>query len=325
MAGLAASVPTVASAAVRSVEISFYFPVAVGGTVAALISRLVDDFEREHPEIRVRPIYAGTYQEAIAKVAHRPQGGTPPDLAVLFAADMYTLIDADAIVPFDDVSAAARLDPAWMEGFFPALMANSRAAGKTWGIPFQRSTLLLYWNKAHFRETGLDPDRPPANWQEMQGFAQRLTRRENSTAPPPAGACRSRPRAFRTGCSRASPPPTAPADERQRHADAVQPARRGGGAAVLARPGAAAQGASARGSGLGLDAARLSRPEGLDDLDHQRQPRRPQGRRRLRLRRGQAAGEDHGAARPPAAATSICSPSARRRSARPRSSSPAGW
>ena len=96
---------------------------------------------------------------------------------------MYTLIDADAIVPFDDVSAAARLDPAWMEGFFPALMANSRAAGKTWGIPFQRSTILLYWNKAHFRETGLDPERAPANWQEMQGFAQRLTRRENSTAP----------------------------------------------------------------------------------------------------------------------------------------------
>ena len=62
-------------------------------------------------------------------------------------------------------------------------MDGSRAGGKTWGIPFQRSTLLLYWNKAHFRETGLDPDKPPANWQEMQGFAQRLTRRENSTAP----------------------------------------------------------------------------------------------------------------------------------------------
>jgi sn-glycerol 3-phosphate transport system substrate-binding protein len=185
VAGLAASVPAAALAATagRSVEISFYFPVAVGGTVADLMGRLVDDFEREHPEIRVRPIYAGTYQEALTKSLTGHKAGTPPDLAVLFAADMYTLIDADAIVPFEDVSAAARLDPAWMEGFFPALMANSRAAGKTWGIPFQRSTILLYWNKAHFRESGLDPDKPPANWQEMQGFAQRLTRRENSTAP----------------------------------------------------------------------------------------------------------------------------------------------
>ena len=45
-------------------------------------------------------------------------------------------------------------------------------------MPFQRSTILLYWNKAHFRESGLDPEKPPANWQEMQGLAQRLTRRE---------------------------------------------------------------------------------------------------------------------------------------------------
>ena len=159
------------------------FPSPSAARSPTLISRLVDDFEREHPEIRVRPIYAGTYQEALAKALTGLKSGTPPDLAVLFAADMYTLIDADAIVPFDDVSAAAGSTRQWMEGFFPALMANSRAAGKTWGIPFQRSTLLLYWNKAHFLETGLDPERPPADWQEMQGFAQRLTRRENSTAP----------------------------------------------------------------------------------------------------------------------------------------------
>ena len=180
MAGLAATGPAVAQR--TPVEIRFYFPVAVGGPVAALLGRLIDDFEREHPGIRVRPIYAGTYQEAFAKSLTGHKAGTPPDIAVLFAADMYTLIDADAIVPFDDVSAAARLDPAWMEGFFPALMANSRAAGKTWGIPFQRSTILLYWNKSHFRESGLDPEKPPATWQEMQGFAQRLTRREGGSS-----------------------------------------------------------------------------------------------------------------------------------------------
>jgi sn-glycerol 3-phosphate transport system substrate-binding protein len=181
MAGLAATGPVV-SAPARSVEISFYFPVAVGGAVATLMGQLVSDFEREHPDIRVRPIYAGTYQEALTKSLTGHKSGTPPDLAVLFAADMYTLIDADAIVPFDDVSAAAHLDPAWMEGFFPALMANSRAAGKTWGIPFQRSTILLYWNKQHFKESGLDPDRPPADWAQMQAFAQRLTRRESGSS-----------------------------------------------------------------------------------------------------------------------------------------------
>ena len=180
MAGLALAQPV--RAAGSTVDITFHFPVAVGGPVARLVGRLVDDFEREHPGIRVRPVYAGTYQETLAKSLTGQRSGTPPDLAVLFAADMYTLIDADAIVPFEDASAAAAIDAAWMQGFFPALMTNSRAAGKTWGIPFQRSTILLYWNKAHFREAGLDPERPPADWQELQAFAERLTRRDGAGA-----------------------------------------------------------------------------------------------------------------------------------------------
>jgi sn-glycerol 3-phosphate transport system substrate-binding protein len=59
-------------------------------------------------------------------------------------------------------------------------MENSQTGGKTWGIPFQRSTVVLYYNKEAFKEAGLDPNRPPATWQEMADFAQKLTRRDAS-------------------------------------------------------------------------------------------------------------------------------------------------
>ena len=157
-------------------EISFYYPIAVGGPVARGISRLVDDFEREHPGIKVRPVYTGTYKDSIAKALTAHRSGNPPDLAVLFAVDIYTLIDSDAIVPFDEL-----VDPtagkAWLQGFYPALMSNSRVAGKTWGVPFQRSTILLYWNKQMFRDAGLDPERPPQTWEEMVQYAKKLTQR----------------------------------------------------------------------------------------------------------------------------------------------------
>ena len=119
---------------------------------------------------------------------------------MLLSTDMFTLIDEDAIVPFEGVDAKA---------FYPAFMANSQTGGKTWGIPFQRSTIVLYWNKELFKEAGLDPNKAPANWKEMLDVraeahqARRLRQRHAS------GACRSRRRAFRTGCSRASPRPTA--------------------------------------------------------------------------------------------------------------------
>lgn len=158
-------------------DISFYFPIAVGGPVAKSISALAADFEKDNPDIRVKPIYTGTYKDSIVKALTAHKSGAPPDVAVLFAVDMFTLIDANAIVPFDDLVANAE-DVAWLRGFYPALMANSRAAGQTWGIPFQRSTILLYWNKELFKQAGLDPDRPPANWAEMAEYAQKLTRRD---------------------------------------------------------------------------------------------------------------------------------------------------
>jgi sn-glycerol 3-phosphate transport system substrate-binding protein len=175
-----AALVLVAAAGTRAADtqISFYYPIAVAGPVARGISQLVQEFEGEHPGIKVQPIYTGTYKDSIAKALTAHRSGNPPDLAVLFAVDMYTLIDADAIVPFDELVGGESSGRQWLESFYPALMANSRAAGQTWGVPFQRSTILLYWNKQMFRDAGLDPERPPRTWAEMLQFAQKLTQRD---------------------------------------------------------------------------------------------------------------------------------------------------
>ncbi len=83
-------------------------------------------------------------------------------MSVLLSTDMFTLIDEDAIVPFDPLIKTAD-DREWLKGFYPAFMENSQTGGKTWGIPFQRSTIVLYYNKEMFKDAGLDPNRPPAN------------------------------------------------------------------------------------------------------------------------------------------------------------------
>ena len=73
--------------------------------------------------------------------------------SVLLSTDMFTLIDEDAIVPIDDFVKTDD-DKKWLASFFPAFMVNSQTGGKTWGVPFQRSTIVLYWNKELFKEAG---------------------------------------------------------------------------------------------------------------------------------------------------------------------------
>jgi sn-glycerol 3-phosphate transport system substrate-binding protein len=176
---LIAACAALALGAAAETEISFYYPVAVGGPITKTIDQMTADFEKDNPGIKVKPIYAGTYQETIVKAITANKAGTPPTTAILLSTDMFTLIDEDAIVPFDELAASAE-DKAWIKAFYPAFMANSQTGGKTWGIPFQRSTIVLYWNKELFKEAGLDPNRPPATWQEMLDDAQKLTKRDPS-------------------------------------------------------------------------------------------------------------------------------------------------
>ncbi|BAT61187.1 sn-glycerol-3-phosphate-binding periplasmic protein UgpB precursor [Variibacter gotjawalensis] len=158
-------------------EVSFFYPVAVGGPVTKIIDGYAADFNKENPDVKITPVYSGTYQDTIAKVLTAHKSGSPPTLSVLLSTDMFTLIDEDAIVPIDSF-VKTDADKAWMQGFFPAFMLNSQTEGKTWGIPFQRSTIVLFWNKDAFKEAGLDPEKPPQTWAEHTAFAEKLTKRE---------------------------------------------------------------------------------------------------------------------------------------------------
>jgi len=160
-------------------EVSFYYPVAVGGPITKIIDGLAADFEKENPGIKLKPIYSGAYQDSLTKALTAVKGGEPPVTSILLSTDMYTLIDEDAIQPFDDLIRTPE-DRAWLKSFYPAFMENSQTGGKTWGIPFQRSTIVLYYNKEMFKEAGLDPNRPPATWKEMTEYAQKLTKRDAS-------------------------------------------------------------------------------------------------------------------------------------------------
>ncbi|WP_035691439.1 ABC transporter substrate-binding protein [Azospirillum halopraeferens] len=178
-AALTAALALSAGAADAATKISFYYPVAVGGPITKIIDGYVAEFEKENPGIDVEPVYSGSYQDTITKVLTALKGGDAPQVAVILSTDMYTLIDEDAVVPFDDL-VKTDADKAFLDAFYPAFMENSRTGGKTWGIPFQRSTIVAYWNKDAFREAGLDPEAAPQTWDELLAMATRLTRRDGN-------------------------------------------------------------------------------------------------------------------------------------------------
>jgi len=156
------------------VSLTMYYPVAVGGPLTKIVDGMVADFEKQNPDIDVEAIYAGNYNDARIKALAAIKSGKPAQLSVMFSIDIYDLIEQDAIVAFDDIITSDE-DKAWLESFYPALMENGRFNGKTWGIPFQRSTIVMYYNKDAFRDAGLDPENPPQTWEELAAMGKKLT------------------------------------------------------------------------------------------------------------------------------------------------------
>jgi len=179
MKNMLASAVVLATAATPAfaIDLEFYFPVAVGGKAATTIQELTDEYMAQNPDVKIDAIYAGSYQDTITKVITAARGGNAPQLSVALSVDMFTLIDEDLIVPFDNFVKTDE-DRAWIEGFFPAFMENSQTGGKTYGIPFQRSTPVLYWNKEAFKEAGLDPEKAPATWEETIEMGKKLIKRD---------------------------------------------------------------------------------------------------------------------------------------------------
>ena len=178
--GVMATVLLIATVTAGSAtELTMYYPVAVGGPLTSVVDGIVDDFMKENPDVTVKAIYAGNYNDARIKALAALKSGQPAQLSVMFSIDIYEMIEQDAIVAFDDVVETAE-EKAWLDSFYPTLMENGRTAGKTWGIPFQRSTIVMYYNKDAFRAAGLDPDLPPATWDELAAMGKKLTKPDGS-------------------------------------------------------------------------------------------------------------------------------------------------
>ncbi len=139
------------------------------GAEALAMQSIVDDFNRSQDRIYVRFLTMGGAidQKALVAIA----GGNPPDVLGLYAYNVPHFAESGAIVPLDDTFAARGLSESH---YAPIVWKMLRHEGRTWAGVSTVGTLALYYNKAMFREAGLD--RAPRTIEELDEFAGRLTK-----------------------------------------------------------------------------------------------------------------------------------------------------
>lgn len=135
--------------------------------------KAIAQFEKENPGIKVKvtvfPI--AEYQNKLLIAA---QGGAPPDISTLDQIWMAQWAASDFIIPLDDYLKTSVLK---REDFFPGAWDSNVWGGKVWGIPLNNDVWQeLYYNKDMFKAAGLDPEKPPADWDEWLEYAKKLNK-----------------------------------------------------------------------------------------------------------------------------------------------------
>ena len=58
--------------------------------------------------------------------------------------------------------------------FWPGAMKSVMWKGKAYGVPTRNETMGLVWNAAIFKAAGLDPETPPATWDDLVAYSKQI-------------------------------------------------------------------------------------------------------------------------------------------------------
>lgn len=132
----------------------------------------VAEFNRLHPDIHVEVLYTGNQFATRDKLMVAVAGGQPPHVALMDQFWPPMMVATGAMVPLKDFVDTDE----YFEDFMSISLDTVTIDGEQWTMPFSMSNQILFYNKDMFREVGLDPEKPPATWDELVEYGKLLTR-----------------------------------------------------------------------------------------------------------------------------------------------------
>jgi sn-glycerol 3-phosphate transport system substrate-binding protein len=159
------------------VTITFWY--ALGGSKGETFMAMVEDFMKEYPHITVEATYSGNYGDTAQKVLAAVASETLPNGGVIPAGPLWTGREGNFLID-EYIKGPDGLD---MDDFWPVLWTYNEWDGKISSLPFNNSTLVLYYNKDLMQKAGLDPEKPPETWDELKSMAEQIVEKAQGEIP----------------------------------------------------------------------------------------------------------------------------------------------
>lgn len=147
---------------------------SMAGPLGDRVNAIAAKFNASQKDFTVVPVYKGQYDESMTAAIAAYRAGNAPNILQVFEVGTATMMAAkgavvpiyklmdDAHQPFD---AKAYIAP--VAGYY------SDTSGRMLSMPFNSSTVVMYYNKDAFKKAGL-PDKAPVTWPEVEADAKKV-------------------------------------------------------------------------------------------------------------------------------------------------------
>jgi len=153
------------------VEVSFWH--AMSGNNGKVVTDLVAKYNASQSNVHVTEQNKGNYNETLNAVIQAAGQGQGPDIAQIFDLGTPLAIDSGFFTPAETAFSADQIAQIKADVLAPVLNYFT-VGGKLNSIPWNNSTPLFYYNKNMFTAAGLDPEKPPATWQDLEADCEKI-------------------------------------------------------------------------------------------------------------------------------------------------------
>ena len=133
-----------------------------------------EQFAKEHPNIIIESASGLQVQGPAAEsgLLMAMAGGTAPDLFYVNFRKLHNYINQGFLYPLDEY---IKKDPEILAKIHPQIRKVVTVDGHVYSLPWFQCVMALYYRKDMYRAAGLDPNKPPQNWDEFYEYCRKLT------------------------------------------------------------------------------------------------------------------------------------------------------
>ena len=139
-----------------------------------LMNAIIEDFQTEFPWIDVQN-HLQTWDRRDEKVLTAIASGDVPEVIMATTVEVLRFAHEGRIIPIDPYIEKFDID---LDRFYAAQIAGCNSNVKQYTMPMPTGgglTGYLLYNKDVFTQAGLDPEKPPETWQDMETAARAIT------------------------------------------------------------------------------------------------------------------------------------------------------